>query len=133
MSKKLLMKGYDDCSPNIPELFELASILPLHQRLRIARICKIVQDTTTCRENSEKHYDTAITPRNNFNKIKYKNLDQTIIIKDKTAGHRICVDFRNTNTHPWDKIYILPAQDHTIQMIGASNHVSLQNDISGYH
>ena len=132
ISKKLLMKGYDNCSPNIPELFELASILPLHQRLRTARISNLVQNTNSYRENSEKHYATTITPRNNFDKIKYKNLDQTIVVKDKTVGHRICFDFRHTNTHPCDRNYILPAQDHDIPMINSLNHVSLQNDVSGY-
>ena len=121
------MKGYDDCSRNIPELFELSSILPLHQRLRTARILNIVQNTTSCRENSEEHYATAITPRKNFNKRKYKNLDQTIVVKDKTAGHRICFDFRHTNTHPCDRNYILPTHDHDIPKINVFKHVSLQN------
>ena len=132
MSDKLLMRGYDDCSPNIPELLELANILSLHQRLRTTRICNLVQNTTSYRENSEKHYATAITQRNNFDKIKYKNLDQTIIVKDKIASHRICFDFRSTNTHPCDQNFILPAQDHDIPMISAFNHMSLQDDVSGY-
>ena len=125
MSDKLFRKIYDDCSPNIPELFELVSILLLHQRLKTARICNLVQNTTSYRENNEKHYATAITPRNKFDKRKYKNLNQSVIIKDKIAGHRVCFDFRNTNAHPYNINFILPTQDHDIPMISAFNHMDL--------
>ena len=132
MPDKLLMRGHDDYSTNIPKLLEPANILSLHQRLRISRIINLIQNTTSYRENSEKHYATTITPRNNFDKRKYENLNQIVIIKDKIDGHRICFDFRSTNTHPCDRNFILPTQDHDIPMISAFNHMSLQDDVSGY-
>lgn len=100
ISNKFNIEEYDNSSSKTPELIELTKIMSFHQRLRTAIIWKIVQDTNTCQENNLKHYDTAIISTSNPYKKKCKNLDQTLTIKEKTNGHRMCVDFRNTDKPP---------------------------------